>query len=198
MRDETIVEDVESDIPETPNEKKGAETNPNPPPKRAPRNRTDKARLHATKHGILARPLYEALVGRGENVRQLREIENALREELQPVGIIAELLFDRAWSSYLRCLLIVRTEARVLTPEQPTDFSFVPGLPKIDTAPFCFDDITFSHLQHLALVQRYDAHFSKDFFRFVALLLAMRDGGKAGLSKQFEKSFGKNRDQPEE
>jgi hypothetical protein len=71
------------------------------------RPRKDKARLHATRHGILSRPLLEALARRGENIRQLRGIERALREDLRPVG--AELLFDRMWSSFLRCLLIEKS-----------------------------------------------------------------------------------------
>jgi hypothetical protein len=33
--------------------------------------------------------------------------------------------------------------------------------------------------------------FREIFFRTVALLMAMRDGGKAGPTKQLEKSFGK-------
>jgi hypothetical protein len=139
----------------------------------------------------VARPLLEALIGRGENVRQLREIERVLREELQPVGILGELLFDRAWSSYLRCLLIVRTETRVLTVDgPPSKLPFIPSLP-VKEYPFSFDDISFLHLQQLALIQRYDAYFSRDFFRATGLLMAMRDGGKAGLTRQLEKTFGK-------
>jgi hypothetical protein len=50
-----------------------------------------------------------------------------LREELQPVGILAELLFDWMWSSFLRCLLIARTEAKVLTSDgPPMSLSFYP------------------------------------------------------------------------
>jgi hypothetical protein len=96
-------------------------------------------------------------------------------------------------------LLIARSEARVLTPEgPPTPFADIRGLPKIDSPPFCYDDISLFRLQQLMIFQRYDTHFSRDFFRTVALLMAMRDGGKAGLTKQLEKSFGKNKDQHEE
>ena len=188
-----------SDTPVLEQEVESNEVSPKPKRKRPTSNRSDTARLHATKHGILARPLFEALEGRDENIRQLRAIERVLREELQPVGILGELLFDRAWSSYLRCLLIVRTEARVLTPDgPPTKPSFMAHVPDLESAPFSYDDISLRHLQHLALIQRYDAHFSRDFFRAAALLMAMRDGGKAGLTRQLEKSFGKNKDDPTE
>jgi hypothetical protein len=199
MHNEERTRDVQPDISNTSMvEKEDVETSSDARRKRSSRRRTDKARLHAVKHGILARPLLEALVGRGENVRQLREIERVLREELQPVGILGELLFDRAWSSYLRCLLIVRTEARVLTVDgPPSKLPVIPSLP-VKEYPFSFDDISFLHLQHLALIQRYDAYFSRDFFRATELLMAMRDGSKAGLTRQLEKPFGKNKDDPNE
>jgi hypothetical protein len=165
------------------------------PTKRRARARKDKAGLHATKHGILARPLLEALARRGENIRQLRVIERMLREKLQRDGILAELLFDRAWSSFLRCVLIARTEARVLTSQgPPSDLSFIPNLPKLPKSDFSFDDISVLRLQQIALIQRYDAHFSRDFHRTVGLLMGMRHGGNAGLTKQLEKSYGKDKE----
>ncbi len=127
----------------------------NLPLKRTARPRKDKAEFHATKHGILARPLLGALARRGENIRQLRVIERMLREKLQINGIFAELLFDRAWSSFLRCLLIARTEARVLTSEgPPSDLSFIPNLPKLPKSDFSFDDVSVLRLHQIALIQR--------------------------------------------
>ena len=110
------------------------------------------------------------------------------------------MVFDRMWSSFLRCLLIVRSEARVLTVDRPPKFLEIdfPGLPKQEKPSFSFDDLSLPRLQFLALVQRYDAHFSKDFLRAMGLLIAMRDGGKAGLTRQLEKTFGKNKDDASE
>jgi hypothetical protein len=171
------------------------ETAPAPPLKPPSRPRKDRARFHATKHGILARPLLEALDRRGENIRQLRKLEHALRAELQPVGAIAKLIFDRMWSSYLRCLLIDRTEARTSTPDgPPSELSFTSNFTRLPKSDFSFDDVSLLGLQRLALIQRYDAHFSRDFFRSMGLLLAMRDGGKAGLARQFQKTLGKSRE----
>lgn len=169
------------------------------PAKRRARPRKDKATFHTTKHGILARPLLEALAHRGENIRQLRVIERSLREKLQIDGILAELLFDRAWSSFLRCLLIARTEARALTSQgPPSDLSFIPNLPKLPKSDFSLDDISIRRLQEIAIVQRYDAHFSRDFYRTLGLLMAMLHGGNAGLTKQLEKSYGKSKEYPTE
>lgn len=148
------------------------------PPKTARPGRKDKGTLHAPRHRMLSRPLLEALSRRGENVRQLRQAETALREELQPQGIISEILFDRMWSSYLRCLLIVRSESRVLTKDrlpETFDLSYLPQGPKQHTPPFTFDDISRVHLEHLALIQRYDAHFAREFCRAAESLIARRD-----------------------
>ena len=100
-----------------------------------------------------AKPLLEALARRGENIRQLRVIERMLREKLQIDGILAELLFDHAWSSFLRCVLIARTEARALTSQgPPSDLSFIPNLPKLPKSDFSFDDISALRLQQLPLL----------------------------------------------
>ena len=64
--------------------------------------------LHITHHGILSRAPMEALVHRGVNLRELRKIERLLRVELRSQGIFAEMIFDRAWASYLRCLVDCR------------------------------------------------------------------------------------------
>lgn len=191
-------DETKPDICDTPMiAKEGADTTSDPSVKRSSRKRSDKAGFHATKHGILSRPLLEALSRRGENIRQLRQIERLLREELQPVGVLAELLFDRMWSSFLRCLLISRTEARVLTSDgPPMSLSFIPNLPKLPESSFSLDDVSFVRLQHVPLIQRYDAHFSRDFYRTAGLLMAMREGGKAGLTRQLERTFGKNKDDP--
>ena len=70
-------------------EKEGAEISSDPLRKPPSRERKDKTRLHCTRHGILSRPLLEALVRRGENLRQLRRMECAFRRDLQPEGALA-------------------------------------------------------------------------------------------------------------
>ncbi len=57
-----------------------------------------------------------ALIRLGENRRELIKIYKKLRADLKPTGILGEILFDRAWSSYLRCLLIARVEADLFVP----------------------------------------------------------------------------------
>lgn len=91
-------------------------------PPRAPRARKDKGMLHARNHGVLSRNPLEVLIRLGENPRELIKIEKMLRAELKSTGIFGKLLFDRAWSSFLRCLLIARTEARLFVPvDQDSD-----------------------------------------------------------------------------
>jgi hypothetical protein len=68
------------------------------------RLRKDKGTLHAPRHSILSRPLLQGLARRGESIRQLKQIERILRDELQPRGVIGELLMDWVWFSYLRCV----------------------------------------------------------------------------------------------
>ena len=66
--------------------------------------RKDTGRLHAVRHGALSRYPLEALRHLGENSKSLRRMEQRFRTELKPHGEIAEVVFDRFWSSYLRCL----------------------------------------------------------------------------------------------
>lgn len=200
MHEENNENGVQPSTGDTPGPETASSETASAPSLKAPsRPRKDKARFHATKHGILARALLDALGRRGENVRQLRRLEHALRAKLQPVGVIAEVIFDRMWPSFLRCLLMARTEARTSTPDgPPSELTFTSNFARLPKSDFSFDDVSLLGLQRLALIQRYDAHFSRDFFRSMGLLIAMRDGGKAGLTRQIEKTLGKNRDDPNE
>jgi hypothetical protein len=162
------------------------------------RVRRDKSHFHATRHGILTRHPLEALARCGHNIRQIRRIEKLLRAELNPKGIVAEILFDRAWSSYLRCILIANAESSVFTANDPR----VPGveLPRLREAEFptlVFPEpgtqkFSFSVelAKHLAIVQRYDNHFSREFYRTVGLLLAMKNGSNAALTEILTKTLG--------
>ena len=49
-------------------------------------------------------------------------------------------------------------------------------------------------LSQVAIVVRYDAHFSREFFRAVGMLLALKAAGDSGLTGQVEKTFGQNKD----
>ena len=164
--------------------------------------RKDVGRLHAVCHGALSRYPLEALRHLGEDLKSLRRLERRFRAELKPQGAIAEVVFDRFWSSYLRCLIAARNEAsvflrqgqdskqgkakpRLLDGHLPTlvvDQCAEPGL-----TPESFDGDT---LHELALVQRYDRHFGKEMYGALALLLVMRRSGEAGLEDALAKIFG--------
>jgi hypothetical protein len=157
-------------------------------PPRATRARKDKGLLHARRHSILSRYPLEALVRRGENLRELRQIEKMLRAELKPVGILAELLFDRAWSSFLRCLLIARTEARLFTPVNQNDANGEPELKEAELQTLVWPepgttnyDFSRDLITQLETVLRYDGHHTREFHRSVVSLLALRDGGVRAL-----------------
>ena len=163
--------------------------------------RKDTGRLHAVRHAVLSRYPLEALRHLGEDVKQLRRLERRFRTELKPQGAVAEVVFDRFWSSYLRCLLAARTEATVflrqgqvrgngkttatlLGGDLPTlvvEGSEIVSLPQ----PLGADT-----LHELALVQRYDRHFAKEMYSALALLLILRKRGEAGLEEALAASFG--------
>jgi hypothetical protein len=85
--------------------------------------RKDKNQLHATRHGILSRYPLESLVDSGEKLRALRGLEKSLRDQFQPRGALEQILFDRAWSSLLHCLLVARAEKRIFAEaNQPRGF----------------------------------------------------------------------------
>jgi hypothetical protein len=154
--------------------------------------RKDKHRLHSMRHAVLSRYPLEALARGGENVRQLRNLERKLRAELKPAGVAGAILFDRLWSSYLRCLLAGRAEALVFDPtdrhaEKPDCTAeiredLLPTLILNDQAPVnrVFSPDLF---RQLALVARYDRHFSREMYRALAVLLVAKKGGQAGLEQ---------------
>jgi hypothetical protein len=168
-------------------------------PRRAPRPkatsppRKDAKRLHITRHGILSRAPMEALVHRGVNLRELRKIERLLRVQLRPQGIFAELIFDRAWASYLRCLLIADVEKQAFTMDHPADGATrLPALAERERPTLIFGDDAnalngFSPelMSHLAIVQRYDGHFAREFYRAAGMLLALKTVGETGLAAMF-------------
>jgi hypothetical protein len=70
-------------------------------------------RLNALKHGLLSR---ETLLP-GEDEEALRELGERLRDELQPVGELENLLVDRIIASYWRLRRLGRVEAGIFAWE---------------------------------------------------------------------------------
>jgi hypothetical protein len=175
-------------------------------PKRKPNlgARKDKQRVHATRHAILSQFPMQALALLGENTRRLRRIEHALRVGLKPSGILADILFDRMFSSYLRCLLAARAEESTLAPAKRHGDALAqtPNLVDAELPTLIFEtsenaDGNFPRdlFRQLLLVQRYDGHFSREMFRCLGLLLILRNGGETGLEQCVEKMLGVKRDQ---
>jgi hypothetical protein len=169
-----------------------------------PRTRKDKSRLHAASHAVLSRYPLEALARLGENVRSLRRIEQKFRAELKPSGIVGAVLFDRFFSCYLRCVLAARAEAATFAPiDQPAgEPRLVASLKEREVPTLVLQDsgvtseayVSADLLRQLALAARYDAHFSREMYRALALLLVRRSGGEAGLERWVEKILGITRE----
>jgi hypothetical protein len=168
--------------------------------------RKDKKRLHSMHHGALSRFPLEALASLGENIGSLRKIERKLRAELKPSGIVADIMFDRLWASYLRCLLAARAEALAVVSvnqpaglARPASFLREATLPTLVTQDRGSDNEVLSPelFRQLVLVERYDRHFSREMYRALALLLIQRDGGEVGLEQYIGKLVGLNRDPSE-
>jgi hypothetical protein len=160
--------------------------------------RKDKARMHVTRNAILSRFPLQALALLGENVRQLRRLEAKLRAKLKPSDAVRSMLFDRMWSSYLRCLLAARAEAMALAPrEQEQDLTAsTPTLREreLPTLVWTGQDaekkLSSELFKQLALLQRYDTHFSREMYRALGMLLVLRDSGEAGLERCVNKALG--------
>jgi hypothetical protein len=71
------------------------------------------ARLNAVKHGLLSK---EILLP-GEDEEALRELDENLRDELQPAGELENLLVDRIIASYWRLRRLGRVEAGIFAWE---------------------------------------------------------------------------------
>ena len=171
---------------------------------RGPRNRKDKNRLHAAHHAVLSRYPLEALARLGENTKSLRRIERKFRAYLKPTGIVGDALFDRFFSSYLRCVLAARAEAATFAPiDQPAgQAGLIASLKERELPTLVFQEsdvagetyLSADLLRQLALAARYDAHFSREMYRALAMLLMLRSGGEAGLDQCVGKILGVNRE----
>jgi hypothetical protein len=170
-----------------------ASTPSNVPTSIKPRKRADRGHLHATRHGVLSRCPLEALQKLGEDIRKIRRLERRYRESLKPVGAIGLMVFDRFWSSYTRLLLAARIEANLVVPREKIDISHqafpqieeraVPTLVSAEKSELGLisHNLPADLIHELVLIQRYDAHFSRELFRSLHLLLIMQEGGEDGL-----------------
>jgi hypothetical protein len=166
------------------------------------RRRRDAGRLHAVRHAVLSRYPLEALRHLGEDLKSLRRMERRFRTELKPQGAIADLVFDRFFSSYLRCVLAARTEANVFARQgqgankRDTEPRLVDGgLPTLVVEQsaeggYLHEALEAVTLRELSLVQRYDRHFGREMFSALALLLVLRRKGEAGLEDALISAFG--------
>jgi hypothetical protein len=169
-----------------------------------PRTRKDKNRIHAARHAVLSRYPLEALARLGENVRSLRRVERKFREELKPSGILGAVLFDRFFSSYLRCVLAARAEAATFAPidQHAGEPRLIASLREREVPTLVLQHsgrtseayLSADLLRQLALAARYDAHFSREMYRALAMLLVRRSGGEAGLEQWVEKILGVSRE----
>src|SRR5215208_2050407 len=66
-------------------------------------------RLNALRHGLLS----QEIVLPGEDEEALRELDEYLRAELQPVGELEDLLIDRIITAYWRLRRLERVEAGI-------------------------------------------------------------------------------------
>lgn len=170
-----------------------------------PRKRKDRGQLHATRHGVLSRYVLQALKNLGEDIRPFRRLEKRYRKALEVTEEIQEMIFDRFWSSHLRCVLGARIEAtavtRSITARNPQ--GVLPELHERDLptlilaeeseAKAIVQNLPSDLIRELVLFQRYDRHFSREMYRALGLLLIMRNGGEAGLPRGIEQILGANK-----
>jgi hypothetical protein len=164
--------------------------------------RKDKSRIHVTRNAILSRFPLQALASLGENVRQLRRLEATLRAELKPSAGVGNMLFDRMWSSHLRCVLAARAEAMALAPrEQQNDLTAsTPTLSERELPTLVYagqgaeKELSSQLLNQLDLLQRYDTHFAREMSRALEMLLILRDRGEAGRTRRVNKARGLGND----
>jgi hypothetical protein len=74
-------------------------------------------RLNALRHGLRS----EEILLPGEDEQALRELDEYLRAELQPVGELENLLIDRVVAAYWRLRRLGRVEAGIFIQESYGD-----------------------------------------------------------------------------
>jgi hypothetical protein len=160
--------------------------------------RTDKNRLHALKHGILSRNLLEALVERGESLREWRDFIRELRAELQVEGPLAGLYFDRMCAAMMRDTLISIAERTIFVATDESA-AFEARLKQANLVALATDGKNVEGpqavtlLTHLPTLQRYGSQHRKEFDRSLGTLLALLEGGLKALA-QFLNRTGKHKE----
>ncbi len=160
------------------------------------KKRQDHGRMHAVRNSLLTRGLLNALRGHGQNMRQLRETERALRNALRPSGPLGDLFFDKFWASVLRLILCSQLESAALadTGDESSPVTVLPELhrksePMLMLSPSPRELSTFDMhpsetdlLHQLSLIARYDRAASREMYRCLSLLLLLRDAGDGALT----------------
>jgi hypothetical protein len=75
--------------------------------------------LNALKHALLS----QEILLRGEDQEALRELDECLRNELQPVGELENLLVDRIIAAYWRLRRVGRIEAGIFAWERSEELA---------------------------------------------------------------------------
>jgi hypothetical protein len=155
-----------------------------------------------TGRGILSTHPRQSLIDARENIHVLARIERSLRQELQPIGAIAQILFDRLLACLWRSMLIARRERNVFAAENQAAtyeerFELAKQARMLALAGGNTKSGDNQHgdlLKNLSITQRYDAHCFREFYRALGMLLALRGGGDAGLTLVLAKTFGQNKE----
>ena len=169
------------------------------------RTRKDKNRVHSTRHGVLSRYPLQILINLGESKRRLLKIEKNFLADLEPRGTIGNALFDRMFCAYLRELLAGKMEAQAMAmvdSSTPRDGMRAVGISaqELPTLIFSADSqrdlviLSPNLWTQIALVQKYDTYYSREFFRCLGLLLVLKNGGEAALAKCVSKVLGTHKD----
>jgi hypothetical protein len=162
-------------------------------------SRTDTNRLHALKHRILSRNLLEAMVERGESLREWRDLIRELRDELQVKGPLAGLYFDRLCAAMMREALISTAERAIFIATDEAS-SFEARLKQANMVAMATNSTNVDGpqavnlLRYLPTLQRYASYYRKEFDRDLGALLAFRDGGPKALAQFLNRTGRHNKD----
>jgi len=113
-------------------------------------------RLNALKHGLLSREIFLP----GEDEKALRELDEYLRVELQPVGELENLLIDRVVAAYWRLRRLGRVEAGIFIRESYGDVGD-PDASKLDLS-FIRDD---NGANAFSKLSRYEAGIERGLYK---------------------------------
>jgi hypothetical protein len=137
-------------------------------------------------HAVLSQYPLQSLARLGENVRRLHRMERELRTVLKPSGMLRDMLFDRGWSSYLRCVLAARAEGMAILPNQRRQ-----DLPA-QTPRLVEGDLPMLTFEASEVMEQ---NLSPNLFRqkhrniSLGLLLLLKNGGEAGLEQLVENAM---------